>query len=144
EIAALPDSHPVHRLPGAAASGPGDGLRLELDPSAQGAQVLWLRGDHGAVPIPIPASAAEQAIEEFRDRLLWGLGALLLSGLLIAAWLARRIAAPLRELSAASERLGRGELEQHLVPSGPPEVRRSLEAFNRMATDLRRLQAETE
>ena len=144
EIAALPDTHPAHRLLGAPAAGPWDGLRLELEPSPRSPQVLWLRGDHDAVPIPIPASAAERAIEEFRDRLLWGLGALLLTGLLIAAWLARRIAAPLRELSAASERLGRGELEQHLAPSGPPEVRRSLEAFNRMATDLRRLQAETE
>ncbi|MCK7595060.1 sensor histidine kinase [Pseudomarimonas salicorniae] len=145
QIAALPDDHPArralqrsHRPPAGAAQAP-VGLASHADP------VLWLQsGDGLSVPIPIPASRADRAIDDFRQRLLWGLGTLLLLGLVAAAWMARRVAAPLRELAQASERLGHGELSQRVVPNGPPEVRRSLEAFNRMADDLSRLQAEAD
>lgn len=144
EIAALPESHPARRAlraPPVAA----DAVDARIAPGEGGEPMLWLHTAEGsAIPIPVPASRADAAVEEFRQRLLWGLGALLLAGLLAAAWLARRIAAPLRRLAEASERLGHGALEQRVAPSGPPEVRRSLEAFNRMAEDLVRLQAETE
>ncbi len=145
QIAALPETHPARRFLADGEQAPQRVLDLEFKPGEEIEQMLWLHAADGrSTGIPIPATRAKQAIEDFRQRLLWGLGLLLLAGLLGAAWLARRIALPLRDLARASDRLGRGELDQRVAPSGPREVRRSLEAFNRMADDLSRLQAETE
>jgi signal transduction histidine kinase len=105
--------------------------------------MLWVHGlGAAATRIPIPAQQADAAIAGFRQQLWWGLALLLLAGTAGAALLARRIVGPLQALAAASERIGHGALNQRVAPSGPPEVRRSIEAFNRMAADLAALQAE--
>ena len=105
--------------------------------------MLWVHGlGAAATRIPIPAQQADTAIAGFRQQLWWGLALLLLAGTAGAALLARRIVGPLQALAAASERLGHGALDQRVAPTGPPEVRRSIEAFNRMAADLAALQAE--
>jgi signal transduction histidine kinase len=105
--------------------------------------MLWVHGlGAAATRIPIPAQQADAAIAGFRQQLWWGLALLLLAGTAGAALLARRIVGPLQALAAASERLGHGALDQRVAPTGPPELRRSIEAFNRMAEDLARLQAE--
>ncbi len=65
-----------------------------------------------------------------------GLTALALS--IIAVFIARRIAQPLRQLGNAAEKLGRGEDVVPLPERGPLDVRRTAEAFNRMQTRLRR------
>lgn len=105
--------------------------------------MLWVHGlGAAATRIPIPAQQADTAIAGFRQQLWWGLALLLLAGTAGAALLARRIVGPLQALATASERLGHGALDQRVAPTGPPEVRRSIEAFNRMAADLARLQDE--
>ena len=145
QIAALPADHPARKALQRSEQGAARLADLEFRTEQGDQSMLWLHAADGrALPIPIPATRAEIAIGDFRQRLLWGLGGLMLVGLLAAAWLARRVAAPLRELAEASQRLGHGELAQRVRPGGPPEVRRSLEAFNRMADDLARLQAEAE
>lgn len=56
-----------------------------------------------------------------------------------AAWLiARHISLPLRRLSQAAERLGRGEETPALPEEGPDDIRCTVAAFNRMQVRLRR------
>jgi signal transduction histidine kinase len=57
---------------------------------------------------------------------------------LIAAFVARSIARPLRRLATAAELLGRGETVQPLPESGPDDIRQTAEAFNRMQARLQR------
>ena len=57
-------------------------------------------------------------------------------GILAVGLIARRALSPVRALSAAAERLGRGDLGQRVKPSGGDEVGRLGHAFNRMASQL--------
>ncbi len=50
----------------------------------------------------------------------------------------RRITRPLRSLTAAAEKFGRGETQGDIVSEGPDDVRRSIEAFNKMRHRLER------
>jgi signal transduction histidine kinase len=56
----------------------------------------------------------------------------------IAVLAARRLAGPMRRLALAADRLGRGEAVAALSEEGPEEVRRSIQAFNRMRERLDR------
>lgn len=61
--------------------------------------------------------------------------------LLVAAYFyARHLARPLRELSAAVERVGRGELPAPLPEGGPSELADLNGGFNRMTASLRQLE----
>lgn len=57
-------------------------------------------------------------------------------------WALRRITYPLAKLSAAAERLGRGEAVDDLTPTGPREVQTLTQAFNRMRERLTRFVSE--
>ena len=50
----------------------------------------------------------------------------------------RRITRPLQQLSGAAERLGRGETVVALPEVGPPEIRQTTQAFNKMRERLSR------
>ena len=54
--------------------------------------------------------------------------------LLIVILTVRRITRPLKALSSAAERLGRGEDVEPLVQSGPVELQRTTAAFNAVVT----------
>jgi len=72
-----------------------------------------------------------------------GWGAALLAIALAGAFLiASMIARPLAALTRASGRLGRGEAHQPLAEAGPRELRAVAAAFNRMASDLERIERE--
>ena len=62
----------------------------------------------------------------------------LIGALLIASTLAR----PLRTLTRAAVRLGRGESHEPVPEEGPQELRSLAAAFNRMASDLENLERE--
>lgn len=65
--------------------------------------------------------------------------ALMLFFLILAVVLsARRITAPLRQLSDAAERLGRGEPVEELSARGPEEISSTISAFNAMQKRLTR------
>jgi two-component system osmolarity sensor histidine kinase EnvZ len=71
--------------------------------------------------------------------LAWSLiiaAALLAAAFLFARWLAR----PLRQLSAAVERVGRGETPAPLAEEGPSEIARLNRGFNQMTANLRQLE----
>lgn len=65
---------------------------------------------------------------------LMGIGILILS-----LWIIRRVTAPLRVFTLASERLGRDVDAPPLVDAGPLEVRRATRAFNAMQRQIKRL-----
>lgn len=83
---------------------------------------------------PSPLSLS-YAISRF---LLWG--ALLAIGiaLLLTLFLSRRISAPIKALTAASERLGRGDLSQRVKINDRSEIGELARTFNSMASDLQR------
>jgi signal transduction histidine kinase len=58
---------------------------------------------------------------------------------LAAIWAAGRIARPIAGLTAAAERLGRGDGLVLAPEEGPQDVRKAASAFNAMATRLRRM-----
>ncbi len=58
--------------------------------------------------------------------------------LLVIIFMVRRITHPLRALSTASNRLGRGEDVEPLTEEGPDDVKRAISAFNRMNQRLKR------
>ena len=69
----------------------------------------------------------------------WGALALLLA-LIGAGVIASLIDRPVRALTAAAARLGKGETPEPLSESGPLELRTLASAFNQMANDLARLE----
>ncbi len=72
-----------------------------------------------------------------------GWGAALLTIALAGAFLiASTIARPLAALTRASGRLGRGQVHEPLAEKGPRELRGVAAAFNRMASDLERIERE--
>ena len=57
-------------------------------------------------------------------------------GIIAVGLMSRRALSPVRALSAAAEKLGRGDLSQRVSPSSQDEIGRLGHAFNRMASDL--------
>jgi signal transduction histidine kinase len=125
-------------------------LRESFDPDAVRFEVLRERGEArlqviGLGPelrIALPSSPVERALDEFRRQLLWALGGLLLLGMLGASLIARRLTRPLQALAQGAAALGRGEAGVQVRSAGPPELRSSIDAFNRMSADLARVEAE--
>jgi two-component system osmolarity sensor histidine kinase EnvZ len=71
----------------------------------------------------------------------WGALALLLA-LLGAYLIVARINRPLRELTGAADEIGRGKTPPPVAETGPSEIQTLAHAFNRMASDLKRLDEE--
>lgn len=90
--------------------------------------VQWLPG-----PLPLPL--AELRRSTWNAALAGGIAAVLL-GVLVA----RYITAPLRQVSAAASRIGRGDLSQAVAVPSDDEIGGLARAFNAMAADLRRLE----
>ena len=81
-------------------------------------------------------------------RTRWELAALalvtLVAGGVGAAFVARRIAGPVRQLAAGAEAIARGELNQEIAPAGEDEIGQLAITFNHMAAQLRHHQTEIE
>ena len=69
----------------------------------------------------------------------WGLLAVVLA-LAAAWWITRRITVPLRALGEAARRIGQGQLPPPLPRSGSEEIAQVATAFNRMVSDLSRME----
>lgn len=74
--------------------------------------------------------------------LLWAGLAAGAMGILAVGLMARRALSPVRALSAAADRLGRGDLSQRVSPPSGDEVGRLGDSFNRMASDLEEAQSQ--
>ncbi|MAN78922.1 MAG: two-component sensor histidine kinase [Magnetovibrio sp.] len=79
---------------------------------------------------------------------VWGIRALIAMALMVLAvsavsfLIVRRLTRPLRELAAAADALGRGDVPPPLMPRGPGEIRRTTAAFNTMQERLHRFVAD--
>ncbi|MEH2590549.1 signal transduction histidine kinase [Bradyrhizobium sp. AZCC 1721] len=82
------------------------------------------------------AKPAQDGFWTSKSTLALGLSALSLS--IIAVFAARGIAQPLRRLAVAAEAFGRGQEIVPLPETGPDDIRRTAEAFNRMQARLHR------
>jgi two-component system osmolarity sensor histidine kinase EnvZ len=104
-------------------------------------QRLFVRVVAGGTPYWIGVSVPPRpSAEEFPTRAIaWTL--VVLTFLLIAAFVfARYLARPLRQLTAAVARVGRGEAPAPLPESGPSEIAALSRGFNAMAANLRQIE----
>ena len=97
---------------------------------------LVVQGEGVDLKIPIPQGGLAQRVNHFARRLQFGSFALLGIGLLLAAAMAHRISAPLRQLSAAARRVGDGELGVQAPEPADPEIGLAVRSFNRMSSEL--------
>ena len=66
---------------------------------------------------------------------------MLLVTTLVSLVLARQVVGPIRHLTAVTEGIAAGNLDQQVVPTGPDEIQRLGQAFNRMAERVREMLA---
>ncbi len=117
------------------------GEDTKLLTARDGTRSIWVsfKIDDQEYWVRLPRERIERA-EQLRW-LGWGVLILILSvagAILIVA----RINRPLRELTRAAATIGRGDMPPPVVESGPAEVRTLSRAFNQMATDLQRADAD--
>ncbi|HEV8316764.1 MAG TPA: HAMP domain-containing sensor histidine kinase [Vicinamibacterales bacterium] len=98
--------------------------------------------------LTVPLTSRQQEIERETDaldrRVLLAALLFILVGATIGYWAAERIADPVNRLTRATRRIARGELDARIAVKSSDELRRLVEAFNRMAADLQRHQQELE
>jgi two-component system osmolarity sensor histidine kinase EnvZ len=142
ELVPLPATRPMNLL--------SDEIRRQLGPHTRLASRwktldgFWVSfrldpDDHDDFWVMLPA----ERIDPPRgiDWLMWGGGALLVA-LLGAFLIVSRISAPLRNLARAARLVGRGRRPPRLLETGPQEIADVARAFNQMAGDLARTDAD--
>ena len=131
----------------AARTEPSPAAEVALDNEST-ARLSTLGRDLGRLVAATRARAAVQARRAHDDAgstITTGLVAAGAALLLIALWAlyeTRSIVLPLRRLAAAARRMGEGELDARVPPTGRGEARQVAEAFNTMAAALQRRSAE--
>jgi signal transduction histidine kinase len=118
-------------------------VTLAID-SPMRSHFLELHGPAGKERIPIPRAGLEGAIERFQRRMLVGSSGLLAAALALAAVIAHRATAPLRDLARAARELGEGRLGTQVDARASGEVAEALGAFNLMSARLAELDAESQ
>jgi signal transduction histidine kinase len=96
------------------------------------------------VPLTLRQREIEAQSDELDRRVLLAALAFILVGAAIGYSMAERIADPVNRLTRATQRIARGELDARIVATSSDELRRLVEAFNRMAADLQRQRVELE
>ena len=98
--------------------------------------------------LTVPLTSRQQEIEAQIDtldrRVLLGALLFVFGGAGIGYWLAERIADPVNRLTRATARLARGDFDARIATTSSDELRRLVEAFNKMAADLQRQRGELE
>ena len=88
-----------------------------------------------------PLDTAQAAFLDQVNRMLWiGAAAAMAVALVVGGVLFRSITAPLRELTAASEAIARGDLSARAHAHGDDEVAQLADAFNSMAGSLAQME----
>jgi len=118
-------------------------LRVTASGKAGAPRVIVLQAPGGPFhTFAIPQAGVEEAVGRFRDRLLLGSLGILGAGLLGAAVVAVRVAAPLRRLASAARQVGDGAFGSQVEGAGSGEVGEAIQAFNRMSSRLGHLEQE--
>lgn len=139
QIAPLPDRPFMQLLAAELRRDLGPDTRITL--SRNGVRGVWVSFtiDEDDYWVFMPRSRVER-----NDSLRWlGWGALVLLFAVIGAYLVvARINQPLRQLTRAAARMGRGATPAPVTETGPAEIRTVARAFNQLAADLKRLDDE--
>jgi len=90
------------------------------------------------IPLALRQREVSAAVEDLDRTIRLASVAFLVLAALIAQSMARKISGPIRELTAASHRIARGDLEARVEPTTRDEIQGLVEAFNQMAGDLDR------
>ena len=90
----------------------------------------------GAIVIARPVRSINASTLVQGRRVVLPLILAVLAGALVALFLSRRITRPVRELTAASERVARGDYDVHLSSKGPDELGQLALRFEQMARRL--------
>ena len=94
------------------------------------------------VPEIAPEPPLSRLVSTTNRSLLWTGLAAGAAGTLLVALLSRQVLAPVRGLSTAARRLGRGDLSQRVSTSGRNEISQLARIFNSMAEDLERAEGQ--
>jgi len=96
------------------------------------------------VPLTSRQQEIEAQVEELDRRVLLAALVFIMIGAGIGYSMAERIADPVNRLMRATRRIAQGDLDARVMATSSDELRRLVEAFNRMAEDLHRQRAELE
>jgi signal transduction histidine kinase len=96
------------------------------------------------VPLALRQQAIEREIDDLTRRILLAVVGFILMGSALGYWMAERIADPVNRLRRATARIARGDLNARVALTSSDELRRLVDAFNRMATELQRQQVQLE
>lgn len=93
-------------------------------------------GDHWLVLVESEITPVDATVDTLRVQLLCVTAAMLLLGTALAAFLARRIARPLTDMSQSAKRLGEGDYSIRFAPRGAKEVSDLAHTLNYAAGEL--------
>jgi nitrogen fixation/metabolism regulation signal transduction histidine kinase len=93
-------------------------------------------GDAPLVAVAVSERPLERALADFYRSLLMIAVAATAAALLVAALLARRLAAPVEHTARAAGRVAAGDLDTRIAPAGSTETRALAESFNHMTREL--------
>ena len=110
-----------------------------------GATPLTLR-QQGILTVPLTSRQREidQQIDTLDRRALLAALLFILAGAGLGYSMAERISDPVNRLTRATRRIARGDLDARIAATSSDELRRLVEAFNSMASDLQRQRGELE
>ena len=94
--------------------------------------------DYRVPPTPPPWPSTLSLSDAIGRFLLWGALLAIAIALLFTFFLSRRISAPIKALTLASQRLGQGDLSQRVHINDRSEIGELARTFNSMASDLER------
>jgi nitrogen fixation/metabolism regulation signal transduction histidine kinase len=100
----------------------------------------------GILTVPLTSRQREidQQIDTLDRRALLATLLFILAGAGLGYSMAERISDPVNRLTRATRRIARGDLDARIAATSSDELRRLVEAFNSMASDLQRQRAELE
>jgi signal transduction histidine kinase len=107
---------------------------------------IRIQGQTAILTVPLTSRQQEVSgqIAELDRRVLLAALLLIMLGGGIGYSMAERIADPVNRLMRATRRVARGDLDARVLVTSSDELRRLVEAFNRMAEDLQRQRGELE
>jgi signal transduction histidine kinase len=96
----------------------------------------------GDGPEIAPEPSLSRLVSTTNRSLLWTGLAAAAAGVMLVGLLSRQVLAPVRGLTTAARRLGRGDLSQRVSTTGRNEISRLAHTFNSMAEDLERAEGQ--
>jgi signal transduction histidine kinase len=89
-----------------------------------------------SIPLALRQREVQVVLEDMDRTVRLGSLVFLIAAALLAHRIARRISGPIRDLTAATQRVAAGDLEARVTTTSRDELRQLVESFNRMAADL--------